>query len=80
MWLLNYKIFSDSMLAREQTLLKKNLFYYYYFFYFTIFYWFCHTEQTLVFRMVILAATDRLWTYVIPNNPGIWQHYIIIYL
>ena len=53
MWLLNYKIFSDSMLARE---------------------------QTLVFRMVILAATDRLWTYVIPNNPGIWQHYMIIYL
>lgn len=37
-------------------------------------------EQTLVFRMVILAATDRLWTYVIPNNPGIRQHYIIIYL
>ena len=35
--------------------------------------------QTLVLRTDILAATDGLWMCVIPNNPGIWQHYIIIY-
>lgn len=37
-------------------------------------------EQACVLRMIVLAAADELWTCVIPNNPGIWQHYIIIYL
>lgn len=32
-----------------------------------------------VLKAVILAAVDGLWTCVIPNRPGIWQHYIIIY-